>query len=149
MARVVDVGGSEVGVLGGRLVSVYASAWLDDFDHVSQWLMVAVCAGVAAYWWVALRATIRLAVPWTVPLTAGLLAVSLWTGLAFGVLALEDDHGLAHDHGLPTALWLRPSVGLYLVMSSLRSLLMRDLVERVLRLAGVARTEIAEGDGDE
>ena len=108
----------------------------NDLGHISPWVMVLVCGGAAGYWWWALRATIRLAVPWTVPLTAVLLAVSLWTAAAYVVLALDT------EHDLPTSIWLRPSLGIYVAASAARSALYAPLVERVLGLAASARAEI-------
>lgn len=113
-----------------------------DFNHVTQWVMAVLCFSVAAYWWWAMRITIRLGVPWTVLVTAGLLAAALWTGIAFVSIGLDS------DHSLPTGLWLRPSVAIYLVLSCLRSFLYQPLIKRVLEIASLAKQEIEEADAD-
>ena len=110
----------------------------DNFDHVTQWLMAGLCFGAAGYWWWSLRITVRLAVPWTVTVTAGLLASAVWTGFAFVAIGLDS------DHSLPTGLWLRPSVAVYLVLSCARSWLFQPLIRRVMDLATMVRTEIEE-----
>ena len=119
---------------------MFGTVWGLDFDHVSQWVMVVVCLAAGWYWFVALKTTVRLAIPRTVFLTAVLLAVSLWTAFAFAILALDT------EHDVPTALWLRPSVGIYIAASVARSAMFQPLVVRVLNLAEDAKKEIEADD---
>ena len=74
-----------------------------------------------------MRLDMRLNERWTVAITTGLMAVSIW--LAFAYLMFLT----APDHIRSTANWLRPGLLLYVALTCARAAVYRPLIRKLLK----------------
>ena len=109
-----------------------ASFWAWDHEHLTRFMMIVIMSGVSVFWWSRLRETIDMGVPWTTTATALLLCSSVWLAVAYVVLTFDEDHGVS------TAVILRPVAALYFLAACWRTWLYRHVISGLLR----ARDEV-------